>query len=248
MVISERLLSCDLQFEIHYVRSSLPKSSSQTWILFLLLFLCILNVVIFYTRASWYIHIHLLFKKKTSAAYFIPCSVSWDFSPRRVSCDSSYSSTYTWASQVWTAVSTPWSLTILSLLPNAVSKGPVLLSEQNPNSDHGLKALHNLVLASSLNSPKPFSLLSGHSLPTPEHAKALLHLCVLSAWDALPPLISLRSQLRCLWCREVFPLQNDPSSSLHRSFVYPVYFLHGPDQPVSVLFIICLLMYHLLPF
>lgn len=120
---------------------------------------------------------------------------------------------------------TPWSLITLSLLHNAVSKEPVLLSEQNPNSDRGLKALHNLVLASSLNSPKPFSLLSGHSLPTPEHAKALLHLCVLSAWDALPPLISLRSQLRCLWYREVFPLQNDPSSSLYRSFVYPVYFL-----------------------
>ena len=69
-VISEPLLSCDLQFETHYVRSSLPKSSSQAWILFLLhfffllLFLCILNVVIFYTQASRYIHIHLLLKKK----------------------------------------------------------------------------------------------------------------------------------------------------------------------------------------
>ena len=34
-VISQPLLSCDLQFEIHYIRSSLPKSSFQTWIIFL---------------------------------------------------------------------------------------------------------------------------------------------------------------------------------------------------------------------
>ena len=50
-------------------------------------------MVIFYTQASLYIYIyiyiHLLFLKK-SAAYFILYSVSWDFSPRRVSCDSSY--------------------------------------------------------------------------------------------------------------------------------------------------------------
>lgn len=75
-VISEPLLSCDLQFETHYVRSSLPKSSSQAWILFLLhfffllLFLCILNVVIFYTQASRYIHIHLLLKKNVSGLFY----------------------------------------------------------------------------------------------------------------------------------------------------------------------------------
>ena len=137
-------------------------------------------MVIFYTQASLYIHIHLLFLKK-SAAYFILYSVYWDFSPRRVSCDSSYKGHIYTCLTVFNCSEHIVILNYIITPAQRVSKWLVLLSEHNPNSDRGLKALHNLVPASSLNSPKPFSLLSGHSLSAPEHAEALLHLCVLSA-------------------------------------------------------------------